>query len=131
MALEKALDRAVRARARGLCEYCHAPQAYYPERLEVDHIISQQHDGATALENLALCCLECNRRKGPNISSIDPQTRKRTDLFDPRNHIWKEHFAWQGPTLVGLTPAGRATVALLEINRSPRVTVRQTLIEEG
>jgi hypothetical protein len=29
-----------------------------------------------------------------------------------------------------LTPIGRATAALLEINRPPRVTVRQALIEE-
>jgi hypothetical protein len=129
--MDKALDLAVRARARGLCEYCHAPQAYYAERFEIDHIISRQHQGITAPENLALCCLECNRRKGPNISSIDSQTGKRSDLFDPRRDIWKEHFAWRGPTLVGLTAVGRATVALLEINRSPRVTVRQTLIEEG
>ena len=129
--MDKALDKAVRERAGGQCEYCHAPQAYYPERFQIDHIIAQQHGGETSPENLALCCIECNRRKGPNISSVDPQTRQRTDLFDPRRQIWTEHFAWHGALLVGLTPMGRATIAVLEINRPPRVTVRQALIEEG
>jgi hypothetical protein len=129
--MDKALDQAVRERAGGLCEHCHAPQAYYPERFQIDHIIARQHGGETSLENLALCCIECNRRKGPNISSIDPQTRQRTDLFDPRRDVWQHHFAWRGATLWGLTPVGRATIAILEINRLPRVSVRQTLIDEG
>jgi hypothetical protein len=131
MGIDKALDQAVRTRAGGLCGYCHAPQAYYPERFQIDHIVARQHGGETSLENLALCCIECNRRKGPNISSVDPQTRQRTDLFDPRRDTWRDHFAWRGATLSALTPAGRATVAILEINRHPRVSVRQTLIDEG
>ncbi len=129
--MEKRLDQAVRDRARDLCEYCRAPQVCYPERFQIDHIIARQHRGETTLDNLALCCLECNRRKGPNITSVDPQTRQRADLFHPRQDVWREHFAWQGATLLGLTPTGRVTVAVLDINRPPRVTVRQALIEEG
>jgi hypothetical protein len=114
-----------------MCEYCHALQAFYPERFQIDHIIAKQHGGATSLQNLALCCLECNRRKGPNLSGIDPSTNILAHLFDPRRDIWNEHFRWDGPVLLGLTPKGRATVAVLDVNRRPRVLVRETLILEG
>ena len=129
--MDKAIDQAVRERAGGMCEYCHAPQAFYPERFQIDHIIARQHGGSMSLENLALCCVECNRRKGPNLTGIDPVTSNRSDLFDPRREDWNAHFAWRGPRLVGLTEKGRATVAVLDINRLPRVLVREALIEEG
>ena len=129
--MNKALQQAVRSRARGLCEYCHAQQEFYAERFQIDHIVARQHGGETVLDNLALCCLECNARKGPNLTGIDPQSRQRADLFDPRQQDWNEHFAWHGATLIGLTPIGRATIALLAINRGPRVAVRLTLLEEG
>jgi hypothetical protein len=129
--MDNALEQFVRRRARGLCEYCHAPQPFYPERFQIDHIIAHQHGGETLAENLALCCLECNRRKGPNIGSIDPITRQRADLFDPCRDQWNDHFQWQGAALIGLTQVGRAAIFLLDINRAPRVIVRATLIEEG
>ena len=129
--MDKAIDQAVRERARGICEYCHAPQSFYPERFQIDHIVARQHGGTTSFENLALCCIECNRRKGPNLSGIDPVTSHRTDLFDPRQDHWNDHFCWRGVVLVGLTAKGRATVTVLDINRSPRVAVREALLEEG
>jgi hypothetical protein len=43
---------------------------------------------------------------------------------------WSRHFRWEGPVLVGRTPSGRATVAVLEINLDYRVAFRQRLIEE-
>jgi hypothetical protein len=52
-------------------------------------------------------------------------------LFNPRRHKWARHFRWDGPVLVGLTPIGRATVVVLEINLDYRVAFRQRLIEEG
>lgn len=129
--MDFATEQAVRSRARGLCEYCHAPQAFYPERFQIDHIIALQHRGETTTENLALCCLERNRRKGPNIASVDPQTLVQVSLFHPRRDIWNEHFFWGSALLIGATPVGRATVLLLDINRPPRVVVRQALMEEG
>src|ERR1035441_2513852 len=87
----------------GLCEYCHAPQAYYTERFQIDHIIARQHGGETIIENLALCCLECNRRKGPNLSGVDPLSNQIVTLFHPRNERWLDHFKWENAILVGLT----------------------------
>jgi 5-methylcytosine-specific restriction endonuclease McrA len=99
MPIDKELDRSVRIRAQGLCEYCHAPQAFYPERFHIDHIVARQHGGITSIENLALCCGECNRRKGPNLSGVDPQISLRCELFNPRSDSWNDHFAWRGSVL--------------------------------
>lgn len=121
----------MRERARGMCEYCHALQAFYPERFQIDHIVARQHGGRTSSENLALSCAECNRRKGPNLSGIDSVTSSRSDLFDPRRDHWNEHFYWRGALLVGLTAKGRVTLAVLDMNRLPRVLVREALIVEG
>jgi hypothetical protein len=129
--MAKALSKTVRDRANDLCEYCHAPQQFYPERLQLDHITARQHDGETSLDNLALCCLECNSRKGTNLTGIDPESRQITPLFHPRKDKWNDHFAWRGGYLVGLTAIGRATIAVLDINRPPRVAVREALIDEG
>jgi hypothetical protein len=129
--MDKALEREVRSRAGGLCQYCHAQQAYYPERFQIDHIVAIQHGGETASDNLALCCLECNRRKGPNIAAIDPESGRVVPLFHPLNDLWNRHFAWAGARAIGLTAKGRATIRLLEMNRAPRVMVRGALISEG
>jgi hypothetical protein len=76
-------------------------------------------------------CVFCNRHKGPNIAGVDPKSKKIVPLFNPRRHKWSRHFRWDGPVLVGLTPAGRATVRVLKINLDHRVGFRQELIEEG
>jgi hypothetical protein len=75
--------------------------------------------------------LACNNHKGPNVAGVDPKTKKVVPLFNPRRHKWHAHFRWDGPELVGITPAGRATVSVLEINLDYRVDFRQGLIEEG
>jgi hypothetical protein len=97
----------------------------------IDHVIAQQHGGATTLDNLALACCYCNRFKGPNVASIDPHAGEVVALFNPRRHIWREYFVWQGARLSGITDAGRATVQLLQINRADAVAVRQLLMEAG
>ena len=71
--------------------------------------LPQKHRGQTSLENLCLACAQCNAFKGSNIAGYDPVTGELTSLFNPRTHIWTEHFHWNGPTLVGTTPIARAT----------------------
>lgn len=128
--MDEALARQVRQRANGLCEYCQMPQEYDRPLFEIEHIIARQHAGKTILSNLALACFTCNHHKGPNLSGIDPQTRKITPLFHPRRHMWHRHFRWEGPILVGRTAIGRTTLAVLAINLPIRVRLRQELIEE-
>jgi hypothetical protein len=85
----------------------------------------------TNLTNLALACFACNHHKGPNLAGVDPKTGKRTWLYDPRRQKWRRHFRWDGPTLVGRTPVGRATIAVLAINLPHRLAQRTALIDEG
>jgi hypothetical protein len=78
-----------------------------------------------------LACFPCNNHKGPNIAGRDPLTERIVRLFHPRRDKWHQHFEWRGPELMGLTPVGRATITVLEINLPHRVSLRQSLIEEG
>jgi hypothetical protein len=98
---------------------------------EIDHIIPESHGGPTRAGNLALACFLCNSYKGPNLSGIDPKTRRIAQLFHPRRHKWKEHFRWLGPKLIGKTATGRATIAVLKINLPHRLAHRMVLREEG
>lgn len=129
--MDEFLHEAVRTRARHRCEYCHFPEKFAEVPFHVDHVIAQQHGGRTVLANLALACCFCNRHKGPNLSGIDPTTGTVTELFRPRQQVWSEHFKWDGATLVGKTPTGRATIQVLNINRADSLAVRRLLIEEA
>ena len=131
MALPVELDRRVRDRAKGFCEYCRLPQAFYPWSFQIDHIIAEQHHGKTRSGNLALACPRCNRSKGPNLSGFDLRTGAITPLFHPRRDRWSDHFRWRGPRLLGLTPVGRVTIQVLNINHPDDVKLRRALIAEG
>jgi hypothetical protein len=121
------LEDAVRSRSLAQCEYCQFPEAAGELSFHIDHIISQQHGGQTVSENLALACPYCNRFKGPNLAGIDSITGAVTPLFHPRLEQWSDHFSWNGPVLMGLTPTGRATVAVLKINSPEAVELRRLL----
>ena len=60
---------------------------------------------------------------------MSQDTQEITRLFHPCQHRWHEHFAWAGPQLVGLTPIGQVTIAVLAINAC--LTLRQALIAAG
>jgi hypothetical protein len=129
--MERALEELVWERAGGCCEYCQMPQEFDDGTFEIDHVIALSHGGPTRASNLCLACFSCNSFKGPNLSGIDPKTKKIVPLFNPRRHKWHRHFRWDGPQLVGRTPTGRVTIATLRINLDHRVAYRQELIDEG
>ena len=88
-------------RAGGGCEYCQIPQEFDVLALQLDHIRAQKHRGPTTIANMALACLACNARKGPNAAGYDPLTDSLVPLFNPRTDDWDEHFRWHGPQLIG------------------------------
>jgi hypothetical protein len=92
---------------------------------EIDHVIAVKHGGRTVEENLALCCTVCNRFKGSDIASIDPETGQLTPLFHPRRDRWDEHYQVRGGEIVALTAKGRVTVSLLRMNRPTRIKERR------
>lgn len=129
--MDAALARQVWQRAEARCEYCRTPQHFDPTPFEIDHIIAIKHGGPTVLHNVALSCYHDNSHKGSNIAGLDPKTGQLTRLFNPRRHTWNRHFRWHGAHLIGRTPVGRATVAVLNINHPFRVALREGLIKEG
>ena len=67
--------------------------------------------------------------KGPNLSSIDPDTEELVRLFHPRKDVWENHFRLDEAMIAGVTDIGRTTAWLLEMNSDDRVELRGTLIE--
>lgn len=118
-------------RAGERCEYCLMPQAFAAHRHEPDHIVPIQHGGETTPENLALACLRCNRNKGPNVGSFDPETGILTALFNPRTQMWQQHFRIDGPVIEPLTAEGRVTVKVLRLNAEDRLAERAGLLAAG
>ena len=121
------LRRLVRERANGCCEYCGVPESVTFAVHEVDHIVAEKHGGETTAENLAFCCILCNRRKGSDLSSVDPQTGKVVVLYHPREQHWTDHFRFVGTRIEPLTSIGRATVRLLALNSEARLTERRAV----
>ena len=127
--ISSVLRKLVYERANRCCEYCFFPEAAILASHEVDHIIAQKHGGLTKADNLALSCVLCNKHKGSDLASLDPETKKLTPLYHPRQDCWSEHFQLNGAEFIPLTPIGRVTLRLLQLNRSDRIKERKLLIE--
>lgn len=126
--ISTALRQLVMKRANGRCEYCRYPQEAALFAFEMEHIISEKHGGATEAQNLALSCPFCNRAKGTELGSIDPQTGSLIPFFNPRTQDWQTHFRLEGAEIVPLTAEGRVTVTILHLNDPNRIEERQRLI---
>jgi 5-methylcytosine-specific restriction endonuclease McrA len=125
------VERLVRQRAGGRCEYCRLPQAWSRVPFEIDHIIARKHRGHTVAGNLAVSCWYCNVYKGANLSGLDPATAKVTRLYHPRRHKWAYHFRFDGSTLIGRTAIGRTTIEVLRMNHPQLVALRDILMGAG
>lgn len=104
------MRRAVIERAGDRCEYCLVPQSLAASTDQVDHVVAEKHRGETTLDNLALFCALCNRRKSSDIGSIDPAPGELVRLFNPRTQRWADHFRFDGLHIIGTTAQGRTTV---------------------
>jgi len=125
------LRQRVVKRANSSCEYCLLPQSASLHKHEPDHIVPRQHGGETEEDNLALACLRCNRYKGPNLGSLDPQTGRLVPFYNPRTQNWSDHFEMEGALICPLTPEARVTVKILRLNDEERVMERQELLDAG
>ena len=74
-------------RAKGRCEYCQTQQQIVVS-MEIDHIVPESVGGETNLENLCLACIGCNGFKLGYQTSIDPETGRVVNLFNPRKQDW-------------------------------------------
>jgi 5-methylcytosine-specific restriction endonuclease McrA len=119
------LRKLVIERADDRCEYCGLAQEGQEAAFHIDHIIPRNAGGRTILANLALACVSCSLRKGARQRAIDPRTNRQTLLFHPQRDRWDAHFRWKGLRIIGLTPTGRATIALLQLNRRRILAIRE------
>lgn len=124
-----ALRRRVRERANGLCEDCRTSDNVSNASFHCDHILPRNAGGKTELTNLAWACPWCNTHKHTKTHALDPQTGQRSPLFNPRTKRWKRHFRWSENLIyiIGRTRTGRATVDVLNMNRSEHVNRRRML----
>jgi len=125
--IDSSLRKLVRLLAGGLCEYCLISDRFTLAEHEIDHVIAVKHGGRTVEENLALCCTVCNRYKGSDIASIDPETGQLTPLFHPRVDRWDDHYQLRSGEIIARTAMGRGTIRLLRMNRPTRIRERQLL----
>jgi hypothetical protein len=125
--------RVVTERAGGCCEYCRSPARFSSDSFSIEHITPRARGGASDPTNLALSCQGCNNRKFIATEAIDPSTGELAPLYNPREHRWSGHFAWNEDftVLVGMTPTGRATIVKLALNRVALVNLRRVLRAAG
>lgn len=123
----------IRARARGICEYCRLHDRLFQAGTTFwcDHIRPESHfapsDPTRHHEsNLAWACPLCNLYKSDQVTGVDPRDGVAQRLFNPRTDEWREHFvALPSGRIEGTTPVGRATVEALSLNgQSERVEAR-------
>src|SRR5260221_464572 len=119
--IPKELRQRVAEQAHHRCGYCLTAEAIVGAPMELDHLIPESLGGPTEEQNLWLACSLCNDCKADRVAGLDAESGEVVRLFDPRRQSWVEHFCWtaKGDRIVGLTPTGRATVAALNLNRSP------------
>jgi HNH endonuclease len=116
--LANKLDKEIRNEANNRCGYCLGQQKYILAWLEIEHISPRAKGGKAVKENLWLACRYCNTFKSAQIHGIDPNTGRKTALFNPRFQKWNKHFEFDSDkaTILGKTVCGRATVNALKLN---------------
>lgn len=81
--------------------------------------------------NLAWSCHRCNLLKGTNLAAVDPDSSLVIRLLNPRTDAWNIHFSLRDGRIIGLTPCGRATAWLLQMNTEQRIRLRRMLTEDA
>ena len=125
--ISEVLRAEIARRANYRCEYCliREEDSGFPH--QVDHILSRKHGGLSSIDNLALACIICNRQKGSDISSVEPQTGEIVRLFNPRRDRWGDHFRVAAEYIEPLTQTGSVTGRLLRLNTPERLVERRLL----
>ena len=119
--------------AQKCCEYCQTQQCLIGMPLVIDHIVPRSLGGSSDHSNLAASCYRCNQFKGAKTQGIDPKTGELVTLFNPRQQVWAEHFAWikKATQIKGLTAVGRATVSALKLNNKDVIVSRHIWGEQN
>jgi len=133
VSISPAIRDTVATTDRHQCVYCQTQKQLIGRALEIDHIVPESLGGDDDLSNLCQACVTCNRHKAAKTMGIDPQTNENAPLFHPRRQEWSAHFSWSEDNVrvIGLTPIGRATVELLQMNNDDVVRSRRIWVSWG
>ncbi|MBO7657114.1 HNH endonuclease [Candidatus Saccharibacteria bacterium] len=72
----------------GRCAWCGRKISLYDSRTQIDHIVPLYYDGDNSLDNLVICCLDCNRFKGAKYRGFNSSMDNSKTNFKPQ---WIEH----------------------------------------
>ena len=120
--ISRKLRDKIRQAANNRCGYCRSPQHLIPIPFEIEHILPVAEGGTDVEENLWLACRVCNSFKHAKTHGVDPNTNRKTSLFNPRRQIWSEHFELSDDKseIVGKTACGRGNGCCGEIKQYTR-----------
>ena len=125
------IRKLVAHRANYRCEYCRKPDIAANFRFHIEHIIGRQHGRSDNAENLAYARSYCNRKKGPNISTVLSKSGPIVPLFNPRSDTWVDHFIVEHGMIYSQTDVGEGTLRLLDFNSFERILERKELMDAG
>lgn len=130
MSISAKLRQEVLAAASARCEYCQTSSRITGTPLVMDHILPKSLGGSDDRDNLAASCYRCNEFKGVKTHVRDPANEQLVALFNPREQVWADEFAWSngGTHVIGKTAIGRATVIGLRLNNDQIVEARSLWI---
>lgn len=133
MKVSTKLRQTITNRAKRHCEYCLMPLDFSHDPFEAEHNIPISKSGKTESNNLAFACRGCNLHKSDKILGFDSVSDEIVRLFNPRKDAWNENFGWAKnfTVIIGLTPIGRATVEVLNLNRQGLLNQREMLYKFG
>jgi 5-methylcytosine-specific restriction endonuclease McrA len=131
MPVSENIREQVRTRAKNRCEYCLKFNGIDIVKHQIDHIRAIKHRGEDSLSNLALACSVCNLMKGDNLAGWDDITDDVVRLYHPRIDKWSEHFEMDNAFIMGLTPIGRVTVYVLDMNNPFQLWSRKVMLDAG
>jgi hypothetical protein len=128
--LNQEIRNLVAKRANYLCEYCLISEKDTILGCAIDHIISLKHGGLSNSDNLAYCCVYCNRFKGSDIGSIILEKKEFVRFYNPRWDRWREHFKLNNAIIEPISNIGQVTARILGFNDQARLLERQLLISK-
>jgi 5-methylcytosine-specific restriction endonuclease McrA len=121
------LRRKIRDHFANCCADCRTAEDLTVAIYECEHIVPRARGGESVFTNVCLACPTCDRYKADRTTATDPETQQAVDLFHPHRDVWSDHVSWNDDAteIVARTPAGRATIAALRMNRPQLTRVRR------
>ena len=126
--VSEAKRKTVVTRAKNCCKYCQLHQFDAFQKHQIEHIIALKHGGNSDLDNLALACTDCNFHKGTDLSTMLLPDKELIRLFNPREHLWEEHFFIEECIFYPKSKIGEATIKVLKMNDVDLIIFRKMLL---